>query len=94
MGYTANSAFTAGGVKYRPGDNVPEIENARKFLELGFIISGGDFEESEAPKIESGAGNSDECGENSSENAEDNGAENAGKTAENGGNKAKKAAKK
>ena len=51
MGYIANSAFTAGGVKYRPGDNVPEIENAQKFLEIGFNISDAIIEaESDAPK--------------------------------------------
>ena len=83
MAYIANSVFSAGGAKYRPGDNVPEIENAQKFLELGFIISDGIIEaESEAPK-------SEETEEENADNPDD-----GGKNAENSRKKAKKAERK
>ncbi len=97
MGYIANSVFSAGGVKYRPGENVPAIENAQKFLELGFIISDGIIEaESEAPKSEGteqglNGGNPAENGE---DNPTENGEDNAQNPADNGENKPKKAAKK
>ena len=41
MGYIANSAFTAGGVKYRPGANVPELDNISELVNIGYVVDDG-----------------------------------------------------
>ena len=53
MAYIANSVFSAGGVKYRPGENVPELDNISELMNIGYVVDDGiPVVESEVPSEE------------------------------------------
>ena len=53
MAYIANSVFSAGGVKYRPGENVPELDNISELVNIGYVVDDGiPVVESEVPSEE------------------------------------------